>query len=105
MNDIGAALSDGVLDPLARLLNEMRAAGVADPLRVVREALAAGEGAVRWPLFAWGAGVNPVAIHWAYEVRTVLVVADVLGDAAATARAVEVALDVWTLGRALAAVS
>ena len=71
-------------------------------LSVVRDALAAGEEAVRWPLLAWGAGVDPLAILWAADVRRVLVVADVLGDAAATARAVHMALDVVALDQALA---
>lgn len=93
-----------MLGPLVRLLAEMQKAGVADPGRVVRAALAAGEEAVRWPLLAWG-GVDPVAIHWAYEVRAVLIVADVLGNPVATARAIAVALDMLALGRELTAVS
>jgi hypothetical protein len=105
MRVLDAGLADGVLDPLARLLGEMQAARVGDPARVVREVLTAGEDAVRWPLFAWAAGVNPVAILWAYDVRRVLVVRNVVGNEAATARAIEVGLDVWTLGRALAAMS
>jgi hypothetical protein len=102
MSDTAAALADGALGPLARLLEEMQAAGVADPGRVVRDALAAGENAVKYPLLAWLAGVEPVAILWAYEVHTMLIVANVVGDEAATARAIEMALDVWTLERALA---
>jgi hypothetical protein len=97
MSDTAAALADGVLGPLARLLGEMQAAGVADPGRVVRAALAAGENAVKNPLLAWAAGVDPTAILWGHDVRTVLVVADVLGDRTATAHAIEVALDVAAL--------
>jgi hypothetical protein len=102
MNEIGAALADGILGPLGRLLSEMRAAGVADPPRAVRDALAAGENAVQWPLLAWGAGINPIAIMWAPEVRIVLVVANVVGDAEATGRAIGMALDVVALHRDLA---
>jgi hypothetical protein len=102
VSEIGAALADGVLDPLARLLNEMRAAGVADPPRVVRDALAAGENAVTWPLLAWGAGLSPVAIMWAPEAQIVLVVANVVGDVEATGRAIGMALDVVALHRDLA---
>jgi hypothetical protein len=45
---------------------------------------------------------DPLAILWAADVRRVLVVADVLGDAAATARAIHMALDVVALDQALA---
>jgi hypothetical protein len=48
---------------------------------------------------------DPLAILWAPDVRRVLVVGNVVGNEAATARAIEVGLDVWTLGRALAAVA
>ena len=72
-------------------------------LSVVREARAAGESAVTHPLLAWGAGVDPLAILWAADVRRVLVVGNVVGDAAATLRAVHTALDVVALDRALAA--
>jgi hypothetical protein len=103
MSETSAALADGVLDPLARLLREMRAAGITDPGHVVRASLAAGKHAVKYPLFAWGAGVDPLAILWAADAQRVLVVADVVGDEAVTARAIEVALDVVALDRALAA--
>jgi hypothetical protein len=105
MSDIATALADSVLGPLARLLAEMQTAGVADPGHVVREALAAGENAVKYPLLAWGSGVEPVTILWARDVHTMLIVANVVGDEAATAHAIEVALDVWTLERALAMMS
>jgi hypothetical protein len=102
MSEIEAGLADGVLEPLARLLGEMRAAGIQDPASVVRAALEGGEAAVKWPLFAWGAGINPVAVMWAREVRVVLVVADHVGDLEATARAIDMALDLVALDRALA---
>jgi len=47
MSDTGAALADGVLDPLASLLGETQAASVGDPARVVRDVFTAGEEAVR----------------------------------------------------------
>ena len=105
MSDLGAALADGVLNPLARLLGEMQAAGVPDPPRVIRAALAAGEHAVTHPLLAWGAGVDPIAILWATDVRRVLIVANVVDSEPTTIRALEVGLDVWSLGRELALVS
>jgi hypothetical protein len=105
MSDTAAALADGVLGPLARLLGEMQAAGIADPGRVVRDALAAGEHAVQCPLLAWANGVDPLAILWAADVRRVLVVGNVVGNEAATARAIDVALDVCKLSRELTAVT
>ena len=70
---------------------------------MVRDALAAGENAVKYPLLAWGEGINPMAIRRMGDVWTVLVVGNVIGDAAATRRAMEMGLDVVALNRELAA--
>jgi hypothetical protein len=47
---------------------------------------------------------DPLAILWAADVRRMVVLAGVVADAAATSRGITMALDVWALGRALAAV-
>jgi len=98
-----AGLAEGVLTPLARLLAAMAAAGVPDPARTVRDALRAGEDAVKYPLLAWGDGVDPAAIAWAPDIQVVVVTADVLDDEQATQRAVALALDVAALARWLEA--
>jgi hypothetical protein len=81
MITVEAGLTDDVLDALAHLLGEMQTAGVADPARVVRAALAAGEDAGKYPLLAWLGGVESVAILWAADVRRVLIVGDVVEPA------------------------
>jgi hypothetical protein len=99
--ELETALAGGVLEPVARLLGEMRNAGIPDPARVVREVLAAGE-VVRWPIPAWIAGVEPVTILWADKVWALVVVGNVVGDAEATGRAVQMSIDVEALSRELA---
>ena len=91
---VETALADSVLEPVEHLLAEMRDAGISNPGLVVRAGIGAGEVIWRAPLFAWGAGVNPMALLWANEIQRVLVCANVIGDATATARSVVVALDV-----------
>ena len=92
--ELETALAGSVLEPLECLLNEMRAAGITHPGPVVRAGIDAGEVIWRWPLFAWADGVNPAAVLWGKEIQRVLVCANVLGDAPATARSVVLALDV-----------
>jgi hypothetical protein len=103
VSEIHAALADVALDWLAHLLGDMRAAGIADPARVVRQAVAAGEEGWRWPLIALARGADPLAVLWAGDVRVVLGVITVPGPPDAAAHAVSTALDILALGRELAA--
>ena len=48
-------------------------AGITHPGPVVRAGIDAGEVIWRAPLFAWGAGVNPLALLWADAIQRVLV--------------------------------
>jgi hypothetical protein len=94
MSELETAVAGSVLEPVEHLLNRMRAAGIPYPGSVVRAGIAAGEVLWRAPLFAWGAGVNPVALLWAEEIQRMMVCADVMHDMPATTRALVLALDV-----------
>jgi hypothetical protein len=62
VSEIHATLADVALDRLEHLLADRRAAGIADPARVVRHAVAAGEEGWRWPLIALALGADPLAL-------------------------------------------
>jgi hypothetical protein len=94
MSETETAIAGSALESLERLLTEMRGAGVTHPASVVRAGLDAGEVIWRAPLFAWGAGINPVTLLWASEIQGVMVCANALRDMPATTRALGLALDV-----------
>jgi hypothetical protein len=67
---------DALLAPMAKLLDRMRAAGVQNPVRVVRAALGAGPDAASAPVLALARGVDSEAILWAGEIELLLRVHD-----------------------------
>jgi hypothetical protein len=101
MSHSEAGIADAALESVAALLRDMRSAGLAHPEAAIRAALAAGE-VIRFPILAWIAGVPPLAILWGDRVRELVVSGNVIGDAAATTRAIGVAIDVEHLTRELA---